>query len=88
MIQTTLTFRLDRRERDAFVELCAAHGVTPSQALREMVRGAVSRNALPVGHIPWHEVPETKVAMEEIEAGGGKTFKSVTALMKDLYGDD
>lgn len=88
MMQTTLTFRLDRRERESFAKLCAAHGVTPSEALRELVRGAVSRNALPVACFPWCEVPETKAAVKEIEAGGGKTFKSVTALMKELYGDD
>ena len=88
MMQTTLTFRLDRRERDAFVELCAAHGVTPSEALRELVRAAVSRNDLPVAYFPWCEVPETKAAVEEIETGGGKTFTSVKALMEDLYGDD
>ena len=88
MKQRTLSFRLDRREREAFAELCAARGVTPSEALRELVRAAVSRNALPVGRIPWHEVPETKAALEEIEAGGGKTFRSVEALMRDLYGDE
>ena len=88
MMQTTLSFRLDRWEREAFAKLCAAHGVTPSEALRELVRGAVSRNDLPVACFPWCEVPETKAAVKEIEAGGGKTFKSVTALMKDLYRDD
>lgn len=88
MMQTTLTFRLDRRERETFAKLCAAHGVTPSEALRELVRGAVSRNDLPVACFPWCEVPETKAAMKEIEAGGGKTFRSVEALMRDLYEDD
>lgn len=88
MMRTTLSFRLDPREREAFAELCAARGVTSSEALRELVRGAVSRNALPVGRIPWYEVPETKAAVEEVEAGGGKTFDSVADLMKDLYEDD
>ena len=88
MNQETMTFRLDGKEREAFVQLCAARGVTPSEALRELVRSAISRNALPVGQIPWFEVPETKAALEEIETGGGKTFTSVKALMKDLYGDD
>ena len=88
MHQETMTFRLDGKEREAFVQLCAARGVTPSEALRELVRGAVSRNDLPVACFPWCEVPETKAAMAEIEAGGGKTFTSVKALMKDLYGDD
>lgn len=88
MMQTTLSFRLDRREREAFAKLCAAHGVTPSEALRELVRGAVSGNVLPAGCIAWHEVPETKAALKEIETGGGKTFTSVKALMKDLYGKD
>lgn len=87
MNQATMTFRLDGREREAFVKLCAAHGVTPSEALRELVRSALSRNALPVGRIPWFEVPETKAALKEIETGGGKTFTSVKALMKDLCGD-
>lgn len=53
-----------------------------------MVRGAVSGNVLPAGCIAWHEVPETKAALKEIETGGGKTFTSAKALMKDLYGDD
>lgn len=88
MHQETMTFRLDGKEREAFVQLCAARGVTPSEALRELVRSAISRNALPVGQIPWFEVPETKAAHKEIEAGGGKTFTSVKALMKDLYGED
>lgn len=53
-----------------------------------MVRSALSRNALLVERISWFEVPETKAALEEIETGGGKTFTSVKALMKDLYGKD
>ena len=88
MHQETMTFRLDGKEREAFVKLCAACGVTPSEALCELVRGALSRNALPVERISWFEVPETKAALEEIETGGGKTFTSIKALMKDLYGDD
>lgn len=88
MMRTTLSFRLDPREREAFAELCAAHDVTSSEVLRELVRGAVSRNALPVECISWYEVLETKAAVEEVEAGGGKTFDSVTDLMKDLYEDD
>lgn len=88
MNHATMTFRLDRPEREAFVRLCAANGVTPSLALREFVRSALSRNSLPIGRVPWYEVPETKAAIEEIEAGGGKTFGSVEALMKDLYEDD
>lgn len=88
MHQETMTLRLDGKEREAFVQLCAARGVTPSEALRELVRSAISRNALPVGQIPWFEVPETKAALKEIETGGGKTFTSAKALMKDLYGDD
>ena len=88
MNQSTFTFRLDGPDREAFVKLCASNGVTPSQALRELVRKALSRNALPIGRIPWYEVPETKAAIAEIEAGGGKTFDSVEALTKDLYEDD
>lgn len=88
MHQETMTLRLDGKERETFVQLCAARGVTPSEALRELVRSAISRNALPVGQIPWFEVPETKAALKEIETGGGKTFTSAKALMKDLYGDD
>ena len=88
MTQAALTFRLDRSEREAFVKLCADNGVTPSLALREFVRSALSRNTLPIGRIPWYEVPETKTAIAEIEAGDGKTFNNVEALMKDLYEDD
>ena len=88
MNQSTLTFRLDGPDREAFVKLCASNGVTPSLALRELVREALSRNALPIGRIPWYAVPETKAAIEEIETGGGKTFNSVEDLMKDLYKDD
>lgn len=88
MHQETMSFRLDGKEREAFAKLCAANGVTPSEALRELVRGAVSEKMLPVACFPWCEVPETKAAMAEIEVGGGKTFKSVKALMKDLYGKD
>lgn len=88
MHQKTMTFRLDGTEREAFVQLCAANGVTPSEALRDLVRSALSRNALPVGRIAWFEVPETKAALEEIEAGGGKTFDNVADLMKDLYEND
>lgn len=88
MNQSTLTFRLDGPDREAFVKLCASNGVTPSLALRELVKKALSRNALPIGRIPWYEVPETKAAIAEIEAGGGKAFNSVEALMKDLYEDD
>ena len=88
MNQSTFTFRLDGPDREAFVKLCASNGVTPSLALRELVRKALSRDALPIGRIPWYEVPETKAAIAEIEAGGGKTFDSVEALTKDLYEDD
>ena len=88
MNQSTLTFRIDGPDREAFIKLCASNGVTPSLALRELVREALSRNALPIGRIPWYEVPETKAAIAEIEAGGGETFKSVEALMKDLHEGD
>lgn len=88
MKRATLTFRLDRREREAFIKLCAANGVTPSSALRGFVRDALSKKALPVGRIPWYEVPETKAVVEEIEAGGGKTFDTVAALMKELCEDE
>ena len=88
MNQATFTFRLDRHEREAFVELCASNGITPSLALRELVRSALSKNALPITRTPWFEVPETKAAIAEIEAGGGKSFDSVEALMRDLQSND
>ena len=88
MNQATLTFRLDGAERDAFIKLCASNGITPSLALRELVRSALSKNALPISRTPWFEVPETKAAIAEIEAGGGKSFDSVEALMRDLQSDD
>ncbi len=88
MNQATFTFRLDGSERDAFIKLCASNGVTPSLALRELVRSAISKNALPISRTPWFEVPATKAAIAEIEAGGGKSFDSVEALMRDLQSKD
>lgn len=88
MKQATISFRPDRREREAFIRLCAANGVTPSSALRSLVRSALSKKALPVGRIPWYEVPETKAAIEEIETGGGKTFESIEDLMRGLQEGD
>lgn len=85
MKQAAISFRLEQSEREAFVRLCAANYVTPSQALRAIVRRALADNCLPIERMPWSEVPETKAAIAEMAEGGGKTFRSVEALMKDLY---
>ncbi|GEM_PF-5878254 len=88
MHQATLSFRLHRLDKKAFVKLCAPNRITPAEALREIVREAIAKHALPIGSMPWYEVPETKAAIEEIEASGGKTFRSVSELMADLHEDN
>ena len=84
MHQATLSFRLHRLEKEAFVKLCAANRITPAEALREIVREAVANHVLPIGSMPWYKVPETKAAIEEIEAGGGKTFNSVSEKFRSV----
>lgn len=78
---STIQARIDpklRKKGDAILE---ALGLTASQAVNAMYAQIVLRNGLPFElKIP---TDATKHAMDELEAGGGKTFSSFKEMIDD-----
>lgn len=100
-MQKEITVSIDTDLIEEATELFASLGLTLEDAIRIFLEQSVQVQGFPfpmqkMSHgdslsnecPPWSEVPETKAAIAEIEAGGGKTFGSVDELMKDLYAAD
>jgi DNA-damage-inducible protein J len=83
---TYVRARIDARTKKRAADALEAMGLSISDAIRLlMLRVAVERR------LPFEvKAPNavTRKAMAELEAGKGKRFDSVDALMADLHADD
>ena len=78
--------RIDGAIKEEAAAVLAEIGLTVSDAVRLMLIRVAREKALPFE--PLIPNATTIAAMEELDAGKGKKFDSVEALMADLYADD
>jgi DNA-damage-inducible protein J len=83
---TVVRARIDGHVKDEATEVLGKMGLSVSDAIRMLMIRIAREKALPFEiRIP---NAETRAAMRELEAGGGKSFGSVADLMADLNADD
>jgi DNA-damage-inducible protein J len=83
---TVVRARIDGLVKEEATDVLAKMGLSVSDAIRMLMIRIAREKALPFDvRIPNEE---TRAAMRELEAGGGKTFSSVKELMADLNEDD
>lgn len=77
--------RIDQETKTEAAAILEAVGLTLSDAVRLMLRKTVREKEL-----PFHLSPnaETLAAIQELEAGGGKSFASFADLLADLEVND
>lgn len=83
---TYVRARIDSRTKARATAALKAMGLSLSDAIRLLMRRVAEER-----HLPFEvKVPNavTRQAMAELEAGQGKRFDSVEALMADLHADD
>ena len=78
--------RIDTRTKKRATDALEAMGLSVSDAIRLLMLRIADERRLPFEV----KVPSatTREAIAELEAGKGKSFKSVKALMADLHADD
>ena len=83
---TYVRARIDTYTKERAAEALAAMGLSISDAIRLLMLRIADEHRLPFEV----KVPNatTRKAMAELEAGKGKRFNSVDALMADLNADD
>ena len=83
---TYVRARIDTDTKERAAEALAAMGLSISDAIRLLMLRIADEHRLPFEV----KVPNatTRKAMAELEAGKGKRFTSVEALMADLNADD
>lgn len=83
---TYVRARIDTDTKERAAEALAAMGLSISDAIRLLMLRVADERRLPFEV----KVPNaiTRRAIAEIEAGKGKHFASVDALMADLHADD
>ena len=83
---TFVRARIDSETKDKATAALQALGLSVSDALRILLRRVAADQTFPLEL----KVPnaETRAAIAELEAGKGKRFASVDALMADLHADD
>ena len=83
---TYVRARIDKATKQQASETLDAMGLTVSDAIRLLMLRIVDEQRLPFEI----KVPnkETRAAIAELEAGKGKSFDSVDALMADLNADN
>lgn len=83
---TYVRARIDTHTKERAAIALEAMGLTISDAIRLMMLRIADEHRLPFDV----KVPNatTKKAIDELEAGKGKTFNSVEDLMADLHADD
>jgi DNA-damage-inducible protein J len=78
--------RIDEKVKRKATQALHKMGLSVSDAIRLLMVRVADEQALPFElHVPNEE---TIAAMKELEAGGGKRFGSIEALMADLNADD
>lgn len=83
---TYVRARIDTDTKERAAEALAAMGLSISDAIRLLMLRVAEERRLPFEV----KVPNaiTRKAIAELEAGKGKRFSSVDALMADLHADD
>lgn len=83
---TYVRARIDTNTKERAAEALEAMGLSISDAIRLLMLRIADERRLPFEV----KVPNatTRKAMAELEAGKGKSFGSVEALMADLHADD
>ena len=83
---TYVRARIDTHTKERAADALEAMGLSISDAIRLLMLRIADERRLPFEV----KVPNstTRKAMAELEAGKGKRFASVEALMADLYEDD
>jgi DNA-damage-inducible protein J len=83
---TYVRARIDAKTKERAAEALEAMGLSISDAIRLLMLRIADERRLPFEV----KVPNsaTREAMAELEAGKGKRFASVDALMDDLHADD
>lgn len=83
---TYIRARIDTRTKARAADALKAMGLTLSDAIRLLMLRVADERRLPFEI----NVPNatTRKAIAELEAGKGKRFDSVEALMTDLHADD
>ena len=86
MASTMVHARIDQRTKERAAKTLAAMGISVSDAVRMLLVRVAAEKALPFEV----KVPNaaTREAIAELEAGKGKRFAGVDALMADLHADD
>lgn len=83
---TVVRARIDGLVKEEATDVLGKMGLSVSDAIRMLMIRIAREKALPFDvRIP---NDETRAAMRELEAGGGKTFGTVADLMADLNEDD
>ncbi len=83
---TYVRARIDTDTKERAAEALGAMGLSISDAIRLLMLRIADERRLPFEvKVP---SPITRKAMAELEAGRGKRFASVKALMADLHADD
>jgi DNA-damage-inducible protein J len=83
---TYVRARIDSNTKERATDALEAMGLSVSDAIRLLMLRVADERRLPFDV----KVPKatTRKAIAELEAGRGKQFKSVDALMADLHADD
>jgi DNA-damage-inducible protein J len=83
---TCIRARIDTKTKDRAADALEAMGLSISDAIRLLMLRIADERRLPFEV----KVPNatTRRAIAELEAGKGKRFDSVEALMADLHADD
>ena len=83
---TYVRARIDTLTKERAADALEAMGLSISDAIRLMMLRVADEKRLPFEV----RVPSvtTRKAMADLEAGKGKSFKNVKALMDDLHADD
>lgn len=83
---TYVRARIDTATKERAADALAAMGLSISDAIRMLMLRVADERRLPFEA----RVPNatTRAAMAELEAGQGKSFASLEALMADLHADD
>ncbi len=86
MPTNTVELHIDSALQQQAESIFAEAGLTASDVYRGVLKRVVAEKYVSVDLFLPNE--ETLAAMRELDAGGGKTFDSVEALMADLNADD
>lgn len=83
---TYVRARIDEATKREAAAALERMGLSVSDAIRLLMRRVADEHRLPFDVM----VPnaETRAAIAELDAGKGKRFNSVEALLKDLHADD